>query len=76
MHNSSSNACLDLHGVFHSDVDRIVENFVYANQERFPIIIVCGNSGKMIQIVKETLVRIGCDFSMFRYGFLTIHRFL
>ena len=47
---------LDLHGVRHSDVDRLVENFVLLNEA--PLTIICGNSDKMIQVVKESLDRI------------------
>ena len=36
---------LDLHGVKHTDVDRIVENFVLLNNP--PLDIVTGNSDKM-----------------------------
>ena len=43
---------LDLHGVRHDDVDRLVENLVLMN-DRWEII--CGNSDKMIELVKEKL---------------------
>lgn len=44
---------LDLHGIRHSDVDRLVENFVLLNDT--PLTIVCGNSDKMIKLVKDKL---------------------
>lgn len=66
---------LDLHGVKHQDADREVENFVYANQQSFPIKIICGNSHKMVSIAKSTLDRIGCEYTMYRYGILTVGRF-
>ena len=44
---------LDLHGVRHSEVDRLVENFVLLNDT--PLTIICGNSDKMIKLVKDTL---------------------
>ena len=47
---------LDLHGVKHDDVDRVVENFVLLNTS--PLTIICGNSDKMIRLVRETLDRI------------------
>ena len=47
---------LDLHGVKHEDVDRIVENFVLLNTP--PLTIICGNSDRMIRLVKDTLDRI------------------
>ena len=43
---------LDLHGVRHEDVDRIVENFVLLNSP--PMRIITGNSEKMKEIVRET----------------------
>lgn len=48
----SSNT-LDLHGIKHEDVDRIVENFVLMNTP--PLTIVCGNSDTMIGLVRKTL---------------------
>ena len=40
---------LDLHGVRHDDVDRLVENFVLLNET--PMRIITGNSDKMIELV-------------------------
>ena len=39
---------LDLHGVKHEDVDRIVENFVLLND--VPMKIITGNSEKMMMM--------------------------
>tara|TARA_Y100000310_G_C20377603_1_gene666461 strand:+ start:222 stop:437 length:216 start_codon:yes stop_codon:yes gene_type:complete len=47
---------LDLHGVKHEEVDRLVENFVLLNEP--PLTIICGNSDRMIKLVQETLDRI------------------
>ena len=47
---------LDLHGVKHDDVDRLVENFVLLHNS--PLTIICGNSDRMIQLVKEVLDRV------------------
>ena len=66
---------LDLHGVKHQDVDAMVENFVLVNQNSFPLTVVCGNSVKMIQLVEQVLNRIGCKYTMYRFGILTIERF-
>jgi hypothetical protein len=66
---------LDLHGVRHQDVDMLVENFIYTNQDKFPLTIVCGNSNKMITIVEKVLNRIGCDHTMYRFGIITVGRF-
>ena len=46
---------LDLHGVRHADVKDIVEDFVLTNQDEIPLIVICGNSAKMIEIVSSTL---------------------
>ena len=42
---------LDLHGVRHHEVDRLVENFILMNQEQVPLTIVCGNSQTMVDLV-------------------------
>jgi|TARA_B110000305_G_C19449553_1_gene647013 hypothetical protein len=49
---------LDLHGKRHHEVDLVVENFVYLNQEDCPLLIICGNSQKMISLVVNVLDRI------------------
>ena len=46
---------LDLHGLRHHEVEIKLENFVYLNQDEIPLIIICGNSSKMTQIVTSTL---------------------
>ena len=66
---------LDLHGVKHQDVDLLVENFVLTNQNGFPLTVICGNSVKMVQLAEQTLNRIGCEYTMYRFGTLTIGRF-
>lgn len=57
-----SSHILDLHGARHYEVDLKVENFIYLNQEEMPLTIICGNSTKMIEIVKEVLKRSCSDF--------------
>lgn len=66
---------LDLHGVRHHEVDALVENFVLTNQNSFPLTVICGNSVKMVQLTETVLNRIGCEYSMYRFGVLTIGRF-
>lgn len=64
---------LDLHGIRHYEVDRIVENFILLNQKELPLTIVCGNSQKMIDIVKQTINRINCrSVAMDRYGVIVV----
>tara|TARA_B100000073_G_scaffold153740_1_gene126917 strand:+ start:462 stop:671 length:210 start_codon:yes stop_codon:yes gene_type:complete len=43
---------LDLHGVRHYDVERLVENLVLLNDDWK---IICGNSDMMIKIVEDKL---------------------
>ena len=45
---------LDLHGVRHTEVERLVENFVLLNEP--PLTIITGNSQRMTEIVINTLV--------------------
>ena len=52
---------IDLHGIRHRDVDRLVENFILLNQEKTPLEIVCGNSQKMINLVMEVIHRLDCE---------------
>ena len=56
---------LDLHGIKHEDVDRIVENFVLLNNP--PLTIITGNSQKMSEIVRDVLER--HDIMWERWGF-------
>ena len=55
---------LDLHGIRHSEVTIEVENYLYLNQEDCPILIICGNSQKMISLVEETLIRIQSTYEI------------
>ena len=52
---------IDLHGIRHRDVDRLVENFILLNQKKTPLEIVCGNSQKMINLVMEVILRLDCE---------------
>jgi hypothetical protein len=63
---------LDLHGVRHSEVDRLVENFILMNQGELPLTIVCGNSGKMIDLVNAVVRRINVKSTMLQYGTIRI----
>ena len=63
---------LDLHGVKHSDVDRLVENYIYLNQESLPLTIICGNSSTMIRLTKNVINRIGCEVFEPRFGIIVI----
>lgn len=65
---------LDLHGIRHYQVDRLVENFIYLNQDEVPLTIICGNSNTMLKLVKEVTDRIGCEIAEPRYGVVCIYR--
>lgn len=66
---------LDLHGRRHHEVDTLVENFIYLNQDEIPLTIVCGNSQKMIDIVYNVVNRIDCnDVVMDQYGVIVIRK--
>ena len=64
---------LDLHGVRHADVQDIVEDFVLTNQDKIPLIVICGNSAKMIEIVSTTLKNIDVNFEETRYGRIRVN---
>lgn len=63
---------LDLHGVRHYEVKTIVEEFILMNQNEFPLEIVCGNSNKMIQLVREVTDRLKVETHTYRYGTIII----
>ena len=62
---------LNLHGVKHEDVDRIVENFVLLNN--LPLEIVTGNSQKMQELVVDVLNRHGMEYNRWtRFGIIRV----
>ena len=63
---------LDLHGVKHQDASNEVLDFVYQYQDQLPLIIICGNSNKMIEIASNTLQQSNIEFSSTRFGILRI----
>ena len=68
-----NNNILDLHGIRHHEVDRLVENFIFMNQAHAPLTIVCGNSQKMIDIVYKVIDRIKLRMvTMDQYGVIKI----
>ena len=67
---------LDLHGVRHHEVDRMVENFILKNQNDFPIEIICGNSSRMKSLVLNVINRLKCEVNNDRYGAIIVRKFL
>tara|TARA_B100001093_G_scaffold408723_1_gene397641 strand:- start:76 stop:309 length:234 start_codon:yes stop_codon:yes gene_type:complete len=65
---------LDLHGEKHEFISEIVIDFVYRYQDCFPLIIICGNSNRMIEIVEESLRKTSIIFSMPRFGIIRIEK--
>ncbi len=65
---------LDLHGVRHSDVQDEVIDFIFQYQNLIPLIIICGNSNKMIQLVEFSLNSNSIMFSMPRFGIIRIEK--
>ena len=61
---------LDLHGVRHQDVERLVENFVLLNEP--PLRIITGNSEKMIGLVINVLDEHSIYFERFKTGQIII----
>ena len=57
---------LDLHGVRHQDVKRLVENFVLLNEP--PLRVITGNSFKMTNLVSEVLDRHEFKYEQFKQG--------
>ena len=64
---------LDLHGIKHADVQLLVEDWVLVHQTEVPLRIICGNSGKMIQLVDEVLTqKLDIEYRMWQYGVIVI----
>ena len=61
---------LDLHGIRHSDVDRMVENYILLNDS--PMRIITGNSDRMIELVIKVLDRHNIQYERFKPGQITI----
>ena len=61
---------LDLHGVKHEDVDRLVENFVLLNEP--PMKIITGNSERMTELVLNVLSRHDIEWTRFASSYVTI----
>ena len=65
---------LDLHGVKHQHVPTEVLAFIYQYQELLPLIIICGNSNKMIEVTSRSLNDADIMFSSPRFGILRIEK--
>ena len=65
---------LDLHGVRHLDASYEVIDFVYQYQSALPLMIICGNSNRMIEIVENTLNSNSVMFSMPIFGIIRVEK--
>ena len=46
---------LDLHGVYHIEVEKLTNKFLEDNLENLPALIITGNSDRMKEIVKKVV---------------------
>ena len=67
---------LDLHGTKHQDVSSEVLNFTYQYQELLPLIIICGNSNRMIELVSAVLDLNVIGYSLPRFGIIRVESVL
>ena len=65
---------LDLHGIRHNDVNNEIIDFTYQYQSEIPLLVICGNSNRMIEIVKDSLESHSIMFSMPRFGIIRIEK--
>jgi len=65
---------LDLHGVKHAEAHQEILDFVYQYQDSLPLIIICGNSNKMIEVAARCLESSDITFSSPRFGLLRIEK--
>ena len=63
---------LDLHGFKHQDAEPEIINFAYQYQHLLPLIIICGNSNKMIEITTKALTSSNISYSSPRFGIIRI----
>ena len=67
---------LDLHGTKHQDVSSEVLNFTCQHQELLPLIIICGNSNRMIELVSAVLDLNSIGYSLPRFGIIRVESVL
>ena len=68
------NTCLDLHGEIHQDVHDLSIDFVYRYQDKLPLLIICGNSQRMMDIVENSLEINSIGFASPRFGIIRIEK--
>ena len=65
---------LDLHGIKHLDVCDEVIDFIYQFQDKIPLMIICGNSNRMVELVKSSLNSNSIVFSSPRFGIIRVEK--
>ena len=63
---------LDLHRVRHHQAQDLVIDFVLQYQDSIPLIIICGNSNRMINLAKDMLLKNDIIFAEPRYGIIRV----
>tara|TARA_B100001123_G_scaffold351346_1_gene402273 strand:+ start:321 stop:518 length:198 start_codon:yes stop_codon:yes gene_type:complete len=61
---------LDLHGVRHHEVERLIENFVLLNEP--PLTIIIGNSDKMFDIVSNKLNKLDVEWERWNWASIKV----
>jgi hypothetical protein len=65
---------LDLHGLRHHEVEDEVVDFIYQYQSLLPLLIICGNSNRMIELVEDSLIKVSSVFSKPRFGIIRVEK--
>jgi hypothetical protein len=65
---------LDLHGLRHHEVEDEVVDFIYQYQSLLPLLIICGNSNRMIELVENSLIKVSSVFSKPRFGIIRVEK--
>ena len=65
---------IDLHGLRHFEVDDRIYDVILRHQLDLPLIIICGNSSAMINLVKKILLDKSITFSEPRFGIIRIEK--
>ena len=65
---------LDLHGVRHHEVEDLVIDFVFRYQDLIPLVIICGNSIKMISLTKSSLDKNNIKYQDIRFGLIRVEK--
>ena len=65
---------IDLHGLRHHEVKDEIINFIYQYQKKIPLIIICGNSNRMIEIIESLLKDESIMFSNPRFGIIRVEK--